>query len=993
MSRRSQLILAIAMTGLVIANGAAFAGTSTCSPTLFARAASYAAGNGPEDVAVGDLNEDGSPDLAVADGGFTPGLSVLINDGHGGFQSPLSTASQFEARRIALATLDPDSHLDVVVGGLFNVEVYRGNGDGTFQPVVTYPGITAPNALVIADVNHDGIPDIVEGGQFAVDVYLGNGDGTFGDPIVTTSANYVLAMDVGNLDAGSSPDLVIATESNNLVQIYSGNGDGTFDSPTELPVDSDVQAVAIFDMDGDGKPDILASTLHEVAVALGNGDGTFQAAVLSPSPFPGGPGLITGDLDGDGIADAALTSGLSYGETFAFKGLGDGRMSFLHAYESGAGSFGLASGDMDGDGRPDLIATDAYRSAVSELVNLAGGRFLGIEKVPLGGGLATSAAGDFDGDGIVDLAALGSDAGNGVVVMLIGDGLGSFSTLDPGTPVDSLANWIAAGDFDGDGKLDLVVTTYFGQSLYVLMGNGDGTFAQPVVQMLSYEFRKVVVADLNGDEKLDLALIADDPSSGNQGTFLVMLGNGDGSFQSPSPHPLPNVPADLAVADLTGEGVLDAVVAEQAASGTGGVSVLLGAGDGTFGQPVQHSAGLQPSGVAVGDFDQDGHPDLAVANGGAQNISILPGDGQGGFGDGTLIAVGSVPYFIVVADLSHDGIQDVATASYTGGTVAVLRGIGNGRFQSPEVYDAQPTSGALAAVDLRGSGDLDLTAAGGSDGTIFVLLNTHLSARVSVPSVFVGQPAILRAMAAGSGPVAYQWRKNGTALADGGTVSGSQTAALTIDPVSFADAGSYDVVVTDSCTSATSNAAALSVEFADVPTSSPFHDDILTIATAGITGGCGGGNYCPTSPVRRDQMAVFLLKSEHGSSYLPPPCTGVFPDVPCPSSFADWVEQLATEGVTGGCGAGNYCPDASVTRAQMAVFLLKTSQGSSYTPPPATGIFGDVPAGSFAADFIEDLYNRGITGGCQLSPLLYCPGNTALRQQMATFLVRTFLGP
>jgi hypothetical protein len=238
--------------------------------------------------------------------------------------------------------------------------------------------------------------------------------------------------------------------------------------------------------------------------------------------------------------------------------------------------------------------------------------------------------------------------------------------------------------------------------------------------------------------------------------------------------------------------------------------------------------------------------------------------------------------------------------------------------------------------------------------------------------------------------VTYQWRKDGTPLSDGGRVSGAHTATLTLDPVSFADAGSYDVLVTDSCTSAGSNAASLAVEFADVPTSSPFHDDILTVATAGIAAGCGGGNYCPTSPVRRDQMAVFLLKAEHGSSYVPPTCAGVFADVPCPSPFADWVEQLAAEGVTGGCGGGNYCPTASVTRAQMAVFLLKTSQGSSYTPPPATGIFGDVPAGSFAADFIEDLYHRSITGGCQSSPLLYCPGNSVLRQQMATFLVRTF---
>jgi hypothetical protein len=116
-----------------------------------------------------------------------------------------------------------------------------------------------------------------------------------------------------------------------------------------------------------------------------------------------------------------------------------------------------------------------------------------------------------------------------------------------------------------------------------------------------------------------------------------------------------------------------------------------------------------------------------------------------------------------------------------------------------------------------------------------------------------------------------------------------------------------------------------------------------------------------------------------------------FPDVPTSQQFYKYIENLFHNGVTGGCGGGNYCPASTVTRAQMAVFLLKTSLGSSYVPPPATGIFGDVPVGSFAADFIEALYNLGITGGCQASPLLYCPNNAVLRQQMATFLVRTFL--
>jgi len=184
--------------------------------------------------------------------------------------------------------------------------------------------------------------------------------------------------------------------------------------------------------------------------------------------------------------------------------------------------------------------------------------------------------------------------------------------------------------------------------------------------------------------------------------------------------------------------------------------------------------------------------------------------------------------------------------------------------------------------------------------------------------------------------------------------------------------------------------AAWFADFNDVAQDDIFHAYVETIFRNGITAGCGGGNYCRNDAVRRDQMAVFLLKAEHGSGYAPPACTGVFPDVACPGPFTDWVEQLAVEGVTAGCGGGNYCPLSSVTRAQMAVFLLKTKEGSSYAPPPATGIFGDVPAADASAPWIEELYNRQITGGCQTLPLLYCPSNPNTRGQMAVFLTKTF---
>jgi len=138
-------------------------------------------------------------------------------------------------------------------------------------------------------------------------------------------------------------------------------------------------------------------------------------------------------------------------------------------------------------------------------------------------------------------------------------------------------------------------------------------------------------------------------------------------------------------------------------------------------------------------------------------------------------------------------------------------------------------------------------------------------------------------------------------------------------------------------------------------------------------------------------MAVFLLKAKHGASYVPPSCSGAFSDVPCPSPFADWVEALASEGITAGCGAGTFCPQNPVRRDQMAVFLLKAEHGAGYAPPVCHGDFEDVPCSSPFAVWVEELAAEEITSGC--GDARYCPDSASTRGQTAVFLVRTFQLP
>jgi hypothetical protein len=186
--------------------------------------------------------------------------------------------------------------------------------------------------------------------------------------------------------------------------------------------------------------------------------------------------------------------------------------------------------------------------------------------------------------------------------------------------------------------------------------------------------------------------------------------------------------------------------------------------------------------------------------------------------------------------------------------------------------------------------------------------------------------------------------------------------------------------------------------FADVPRDA-FYPYVENVFHNGITAGgaCAAESFCGEENVLRKQMAVFLLKSSHGAAFAPPPATGgVFDDVAADDVFAPWIEELAAEDITGGCTAPpppalpSFCPDASVNRQQMAVFLIKTLYGPTYHLFGCVGIFDDVPCPGPFTDYVEFLFTSQIAAGCSGSPPLFCPTDPTRRKQMAAFLVRTF---
>ncbi|MFM9995782.1 MAG: FG-GAP repeat domain-containing protein [Phycisphaerales bacterium] len=336
-------------------------------------------------------------------------------------------------------------------------------------------------------------------------------------------------------------------------------------------------------------------------------------------------------------------------------------------YPAGTQSLGLAVGDLNADGRPDLAVANVgpFPGNVVILLGNPGGTLQWAGSYAAGEGPFAVAVGDFNADAKADLAV----ANDGSVSVLLGNGNGTFqAALDYPIPLIYLL-CIAVGEFNGDGKPDLAASgsNSFGAGVdgfYILLGNGNGTFQAAVgyPTTSSGQFWEIGIDDFNSDGKADIAVTNTDAS----GVF-VLLGNGNGTFQPAVLYVTGGEPTALGVSDFNADGKRDLAVGSVSGS-QGKASILLGNGNGTF-QPAVHFAVPRGNGtlrIAVGDFNADGRPDLAAA-GLYGRVSVLVGNGDGTFRAAVFFEVGlQFPGDVAAGDFNADGQVDVAASFING---------------------------------------------------------------------------------------------------------------------------------------------------------------------------------------------------------------------------------------------------------------------------------------------------------------------------------------
>jgi len=372
--------------------------------------------------------------------------------------------------------------------------------------------------------------------------------------------------------------------------------------------------------------------------------------------------------------------------------------------------FTVSIADFNTDGRPDLAVTLDNDNQVVILLGNEDGSYADPVPYDTGGAPAFIAVADLDGDGDLDLAIANFTSND--VSVLLGEGDGTFVAAGDNIAVGTAPYGIVAADFTGDDILDLVAGNYgvaedgTNDTVSLLAGNGDGTFGEAVNFEVGDAPANVVTADFDGDGNPDIAT-ANETSQ----DISVLLGDGDGGFADATSVAIAAGESDrlyvLATADLDGDSNPDLAVTNANV-----VSVLLGDGDGGFGDEARYDVGDRPSELTIADFDGDGNLDIATANLNSDNVSVLAGNGDGTFADATNIDSINAVWGVTAEDLDADGLPDLVVGSQEDGTVAVLVNVTD---EEPEPVDTEPTS---EADNLLGTSEGDRISGLEGDDTI-----------------------------------------------------------------------------------------------------------------------------------------------------------------------------------------------------------------------------------------------------------------------------------
>ena len=766
----------------------------------------HSVGSYPVAILAADFNGDQRADLAVLNKGDST-VSILLGVGDGTFEG--QRAITVDTNPVAMATGDfnVDGKPDLVtannnrngaVGLNGTISVLLGAGDGTFGRVDEDAGYS-PAALAVGVFNSEGKSDVVVAGSGSGPLILfGNGDGTFQSPVALPlgySILIVTSVAAGDFNHDSRFDLAFASDASppQPLVILLGNGDGTFQAPLSTPTSSAVTGMAWGDFNSDGAADVALSDLypHGVSVLLGNGDATFgtQTDVELTSSLALQPGpLLVADFDGDNKLDAAAPILATATPTFAVvRGNGDG--TFQPAVASPLGSSGvygsvssMAAGDFNSDQQVDVAVVNTTSATVSVLLGNGDATFQPAVNTSFESGLVprSTCAGDFDRDGRLDLAVtLVDPSQNTSLLLMLGNGDGTFRQgfqYAVGPDYASVSNGVVWGDFNGDLKLDLAVIDEGEAKVLVFAGVGNGSFLDPVAYAVPFASRSLAVGDFDGDGKVDLAV-------GSNLTVSVRMGNGDGTFGNPVDTSLFNGGGVYAIGDINGDGKLDAVI--------DGPGVLLGNGDGTF-QISTILANFSVSGIGTGDFNSDGIADVAFASTGLE-LLYRP----------TVSVLLSAPFISLFPPSLSFGSQQLGLPSPPQGLT--LTNIGNSPLSVSEIVasgDFQQSSDCNGIVDIASACTIQVTftpsVLGSQTGSV-VIANSSASSPSAIPVTGAGIP---------DGPIAAL---STLTLVFGGQVVGvpsnahdlvltnSGGAPLNVASVSLSGASSSDFAASDTC--------------------------------------------------------------------------------------------------------------------------------------------------------------------------------------------------